>query len=106
MAGRPMADSSATVEAPERDITRWAAAMRTGKSEKNGAHFGGDAEPGIVPRTASRSSARACCTTAKRARRSAARRSIAAGTISAITRAPWLPPNTSRRNFPPGSGAA
>jgi len=31
-------------------------------------------------------------------------RSIAPGTISAITRAPWLPPTTSRRNGPVASG--
>ena len=37
IAGRPMADSSATVDAPEREMTKWAAAMRAGKSEKNGA---------------------------------------------------------------------
>ena len=30
MAGRPMAASSATVEAPDRDTTRWLAAMRAG----------------------------------------------------------------------------
>ena len=30
MAGRPMTASSATVEAPERDTTRWLAAMRRG----------------------------------------------------------------------------
>ena len=33
-----MAESSATVEAPEREITRCAAAMRAGRSAKNGAH--------------------------------------------------------------------
>ena len=32
-----MAASSATVEAPERDTTRWLAAMRAGRSAKNGA---------------------------------------------------------------------
>ena len=37
MAGRPMAASSATVEAPERETTRWLAAMRAGRSWKNGA---------------------------------------------------------------------
>ena len=37
MPGRPIAASSATVEAPERDTTRWLAAMRAGRSVKNGA---------------------------------------------------------------------
>ena len=32
-----MAASSATVAAPEREITRWLAAIRAGKSGKNGA---------------------------------------------------------------------
>ena len=32
-----MADSSATVEAPERETTRCAAAMRAGRSEKKAA---------------------------------------------------------------------
>ena len=32
-----MAESSATVEAPEREMTNCAAAIRAGKSEKNGA---------------------------------------------------------------------
>ena len=36
IAGRPIAASSATVEAPERDTTRWLAAIRRGRSEKNG----------------------------------------------------------------------
>ena len=37
IAGRPMAASSATVDAPDRDTTRWLAAIRAGKSAKNGA---------------------------------------------------------------------
>ena len=32
-----MAASSATVEAPERETTRWVAAIRAGRSGKNGA---------------------------------------------------------------------
>ena len=37
IAGRPIAASSATVEAPERETIRCDAAMRAGRSEKNGA---------------------------------------------------------------------
>ena len=35
--GRPMADNSATVEAPERDTTICDCAIRAGRSAKNGA---------------------------------------------------------------------
>ena len=45
--GRPIAASSATVEAPERDTTRWLAAIRAGRSVKNGATSAVDAEPRI-----------------------------------------------------------
>ena len=47
IAGRPIAASSATVEAPERDTTRWLAAMRAGRSAKNGATSAVDAEAAI-----------------------------------------------------------
>ena len=68
--------------------------------------LGFDAEPRIgLARRAVSSSPRACCTMSSRARRSGAIFSIAGGTISAITRAPWLPPDTSRRNGPTPSGA-
>ena len=33
-------------------------------------------------------------------------RATASGTMSAITRAPWLPPNTSKRNAPSGAGVS
>ena len=66
--------------------------------------LGGDRQPWHRPRrTRLKSSSRACCTMARRRRRPASSRPIAAGTISAMTRAPWLPPKTRSRN---GSSAA
>ena len=50
---------------------------------------------------AATSSSRACCTMSSRARSAGSSCAIAGGTMSAMTRAPWLPPNTSRRNGPP-----
>ena len=73
-----------------------------GRSVKNGATLGLHAEPRVGrPRRAAMSSR------APAARRRGARSivggraSIAAGTMSAMMRAPWLPPNTSRRSVPP-----
>ena len=69
IAGRPIAASSATVDAPERDTTRWLAAIRCGRSRKNGATSAGDADARIgFVRPAPMSSSRACWTTASRAR--------------------------------------
>ena len=44
------------------------------------------------------SSSRACWVRTRRRHSAGSRRSIASGTISLITRAPWLPPTTSSRN--------
>ena len=78
-------------------MTRCAAAMRAGKSGKNGGDLGCHTKPrvGCVARYRGLPPAPAARSTAARAR-SASIRSIAGGTISAITRAPWLPPKTSK----------
>ena len=55
-------------------------------------------------RTRARSSSRACCASNRRVRSEASSCSIAAGTISDMIRAPWLPPNTSSRTSPSASG--
>ena len=99
--------SSATVEAPERETTRCAAAMRAGRSAKNGATLGGDAEPRIE-RAHRVDILGARLLHDAQARAQIGRQDVrcAGGTISAMTRAPWLPPNTSRLQRPPGCGAA
>ena len=51
------------------------------------------------------SSSRTCWVRTSRFHSAGSSRSIADGTMSAITRAPWLPPTTSSRNGPVGSGA-
>ena len=107
IAGRPIAASSATVEAPERATTRWLSAIRVGRSGKNGATSAVDSRGRHRScATRSTSSARACCTIVSRDHRAGSSRSIAGGTMSAMTRAPWLPPNTVRRTGPGNCGAA
>src|SRR5712671_4796088 len=104
IAGRPMAASSATVPAPERDTTRCAAAIRAGRSGKKAATSQAMLRRPYVSRTRPRSSSRACWASSSRARNAASRCSIAAGTTSDMTLAPWLPPNTRSRKSPSGSG--
>lgn len=48
--GRPITESSDTVEAPDRQITRCAAAMRPAMSLKNGDTFAGTAELFVAAR--------------------------------------------------------
>ena len=52
------------------------------------------------------SSLRTCCVRTRRLHSIGSSFSIAPGTISLITRAPWLPPTTSSRSGPFGSGDA
>ena len=52
------------------------------------------------------SSSRTCWVRISRLHNAGSSFSIAPGTISAITRAPWLPPTTSRRSWPVASGDA
>ena len=52
------------------------------------------------------SSSRTCWVRISRFHSAGSSRSIAGGTISAITRAPWLPPTTSSRSGPLVSGEA
>ena len=49
-------------------------------------------------------SGRVCCDTASRWRSASGSSLIASGTSSERSRAPWLPPVTSRRTCPPASG--
>ena len=104
-AGRSPA-SSATVEAPERDTTRCArrhARRQIGEERRD---LGRDLKPRVGVAHARRNPRRA---PAARWRAAPAARgsscSIAGGTMSAITRAPWLPPNTRRRSGPSASSA-
>ena len=52
------------------------------------------------------SSSRTCCISTSRCHSAGASCSIACGTMSAMMRAPWLPPITSSRSGPSGSGGA
>jgi hypothetical protein len=84
--------------APER--YRGAAAIRSGRSAKNGA-LGRD-RLGAVARTR----ARLARLRDKAAASTMSSRSTASGTISDMIFAPWLPPNTKSRSSPPCSGGA
>ncbi len=89
------ADSSAMVEAPERDTTRCAAAMRTGRSGEERRAGGGHAELGVVRRDrVDVLGARLLNDVQPGEQMPVPSSATAAGTMSDITRAPWLPPNT------------
>ena len=95
--GRPITASSATVDAPERAITRCAAAMRAGMSAKKGETSAAHAEPRIGSRDALQILPARLLHDRRAARGArAASRSMAGGTTSLITRAPWLPPKTTQ----------
>ena len=103
-AGRPSASSSATLEAPEREITAWASASRAGRSSKKVFSWPRSRARHRRAATRSRSSGRHCWVSAIRARSRALRRAIAAGSTSLSTRAPWLPPITSSLRRSPAAG--
>ena len=85
--------------------TRWLAAMRAGRSAKNGATSAATDELGIgLAHAGQILLARLLDDRRAARRRPASSRPIAAGTISAMTRAPWLPPKMRSRNGSPGAG--
>ena len=102
---RPMTASSETVEAPARPMTRWAAAIRAGRSGKNSAISTGKFIRAQAAATRALSSPRACWVRRIHCRSSGLKSAIAAGTTSAMTRAPCEPPVTRRfRRCPTCSG--
>ena len=105
-AGRRAA-SSATVEAPERQITRW---RRPAVPACRGRRC--DSSARRRPRRRRRSTrfdvlgrGICCAIRSSRLRSSSGRSASASGTISVKMRAPWLPPITSRWTSPPSSRA-
>ena len=83
-----MTASSETVEAPARPMMRWAAAIRAGRSGKNSAISTGKFIRAQAAATRALSSPRACWVRRIRCRSSGFRSASAAGTTSAMTRAP------------------
>ena len=68
--------------------------------------FGGDAEPDVNRAHAVEVLGARLLHDRKRARSQRVRRSTADGTISDMTCAPWLPPNTKSASGRPAAGAA
>jgi hypothetical protein len=99
IAGLPATANSQTVPAPERPITRWASRSRLAMSRKKGRSR---RRPGVAVGRAGvfMDSARVCCWTISRLRRLSGRACDRLGTSSESSRAPWLPPVTSRRIGP------
>ncbi len=104
--GRPIAASSATVEAPERDTTRCAGRHARRQIGEERRDLGRDAEPRVGLAHPRHVLVARLLHDRQGAPASAASSSLdAGGTISAMTRAPWLPPNTSsERSGPHASG--
>ena len=82
-------------------MMRCAAAMRSRQIGKERRAFGVDAESGVSRAHDLDVLGTRLLHDRHATRNAASMRSIAVGTISAITRAPWLPPKTTRRSFPP-----
>ena len=106
-AGRPITAISETVEAPERETTRWAAAMRSGHVAEERRHLGLDAHLGIGGLDGGLV-VRARLLGDPQAARAAPPAASGWPAASSPRRscAPWLPPNTSRWNGASAAGAA
>ena len=90
---------SETVEAPEREMTRCAAADALRQVGEEGRELGIDAKRRVGrPAPAPRPRRGACCVIISRVALRSGSSAMAAGTASEKNCAPWLPPNTSSRN--------